>query len=234
MQIKNVLLDLDNTILDFDTAERAAITKTLRMLGIEPTDAIARRYSEINTMFWEKLERGEINRRQTLVGRFEALFEELGVAVEARLAEDTYENLLCIGHYFVPGAEKLLESLYGKYSLYICSNGSKKVQDSRIASSGIARYFDGIFISEEMGLNKPDKRYFEACFVQIPDFTKENSIMVGDSLTSDIKGARNSGLRSVWFNPAHKALTGDAAPDYEIDALEKLPVLLSEISAIGQ
>ena len=234
MQIKNVLLDLDNTILDFDTAERIAITKTLRTLGIEPTDAITKRYSELNMIFWEKLERGEINRRQTLVGRFAALFEELGADVEAELAEDTYENLLCIGHYFMPGAEKLLESLHGKYRLYICSNGSKKVQDSRIASSGIAKYFDGIFISEEMGLNKPDKRYFEACFAQIPDFTKDNSIMVGDSLTSDIKGARNAGLKSVWFNPAHKALSGDAAPDYEIDALEKLPVLLSEMSEIGE
>ena len=228
MRIKNVLLDLDNTILDFDTAERAAITKTLRTLGIEPTDAIAKRYSEINLMFWEKLERGEINRRQTLVGRFAALFEELGVTVEAGLAEDTYENFLCIGHYFVPGAEKLLESLY------VCSNGSKKVQDSRIASSGIARYFDGIFISEEMGLNKPDKRYFEACFAQIPDFKRESSIMVGDSLTSDIKGAHNAGLRSVWFNPAHKAMTGDAAPDYEIDALEKLPILLAELSEVSE
>ena len=189
MRIKNVLLDLDNTILDFDTAERAAITKTLRTLGIEPTDAIAKRYSEINLMFWEKLERGEI---------------------------------------------KLLESLYGKYSLYICSNGSKKVQDSRIASSGIAKCFDGIFISEELGLNKPDKRYFEACFAQIPDFKRESSIMVGDSLTSDIKGAHNAGLRSVWFNPAHKAMTGDAAPDYEIDALEKLPILLAELSEVSE
>ena len=124
MRIKNVLLDLDNTILDFDTAERAAITKTLRTLGIEPTDAIAKRYSEINLMFWEKLERGEINRRQTLVGRFAALFEELGVSVKAELAEDTYENFLCIGHYFVPGAEQLLETLHGKYHLYICSYGS--------------------------------------------------------------------------------------------------------------
>lgn len=234
MQIKNVLLDLDNTILDFDTAERAAITKTLRTLGIEPTDAIAKRYSEINLMFWEKLERGEINRRQTLVGRFAALFEELGVSVEAGLAEDTYENFLCIGHYFVPGAEQLLETLHGKYHLYICSNGSKKVQDSRIASSGIAKCFDGIFISEELGLNKPDKRYFEACFAQIPDFKRESSIMVGDSLTSDIKGAHNAGLRSVWFNPAHKAMTGDAAPDYEIDALEKLPILLAELSEVGE
>ena len=158
MQIKNVLLDLDNTILDFDTAERAAITKTLRALGIEPTDTIVKRYSEINMIFWEKLERGEINRRQTLVGRFAALFEELGLSVEAELAEDMYEDFLCIGHYFVPGAEALLETLHGKYHLYICSNGSKKVQDSRIASSGIAKYFDGIFVSEEMGLNKPDKR----------------------------------------------------------------------------
>ena len=185
-------------------------------------------------IFWEKLERGEINRRQTLVGRFAALFEELGVSVEAELAEDMYENLLCIGHYFVPGAEALLETLHGKYNLYICSNGSKKVQDSRIASSGIAKYFDGIFVSEEMGLNKPDKRYFEACFAQIPDFRRENSIMVGDSLTSDIKGARNAGLRSVWLNPSHKALTGDAAPDYEIDALEKLPILLAKLSELSE
>ena len=221
MQIKNVLLDLDNTILDFDTAERAAITKTLRALGIEPTDTIVKRYSEINMIFWEKLERGEINRRQTLVGRFAALFEELGVSVEAELAEDMYEDFLCIGHYFVPGAEALLETLHGKYHLYICSNGSKKVQDSRIASSGIAKYFDGIFVSEEMGLNKPDKRYFEACFAQIPDFRRENSIMVGDSLTSDI-------------NPSHKALTGDAAPDYEIDALEKLPILLAKLSELSE
>ena len=162
------------------------------------------------------------------------MFEELGVSVEAGLAEDMYENLLCIGHYFMPGAEELLETLHGKYHLYICSNGSKKVQDSRIASSGIAKYFDGIFVSEEMGLNKPDKRYFEACFAQIPDFKRESSIMVGDSLTSDIKGAHNAGLRSVWFNPAHKAMTGDAAPDYEIDALEKLPVLLAELSEVSE
>lgn len=154
--------------------------------------------------------------------------------MKAELAEDTYENFLCIGHYFVPGAEQLLETLHGKYHLYICSNGSKKVQDSRIASSGIAKCFDGIFISEELGLNKPDKRYFEACFAQILDFKRESSIMVGDSLTSDIKGAHNAGLRSVWFNPAHKAMTGDAAPDYEIDALEKLPVLLAELSEVSE
>ena len=167
-------------------------------------------------MFWEKLERGEINRRQTLVGRFAALFEELGVSVKAELAEDTYENLLCIGHYFVPGAEKLLESLYGKYSLYICSNGSKKVQDSRIASSGIAKCFDGIFISEELGLNKPDKRYFEACFAQIPDFKRESSIMVGDSLTSDIRGAKGAGIAACWFNPRQEAPIPGISMDYEV------------------
>ena len=232
MQIENVLIDLDNTILDFDTAERIAVSKALTELGIEPTEAVVRRYSEINLMFWERLERGEITRVQTLIGRFAALFDELGTAAAPELAESRYEKLLCIGHYFVPGAEALLEALHGKYRLYICSNGSKTVQDSRIASSGIGKYFDGIFISEEMGLNKPDKRYFEACFAQIPGFDAARTVMVGDSLTSDIAGAANAGIRSIWFNPAHKPLRGAAVPDHEIDALEKLPPLLSEISNV--
>ena len=229
MKIENVFLDLDNTILDFDTAERIAISETLRRLGIEPTEAVVKRYSEINMMFWEKLERGEINRRQTLVGRFAALFDELGVSVKAEEAEEMYEKLLCIGHYFVPGAEAMLEALYGRYRLYICSNGSKIVQDSRIESSGIAKYFEGIFISEELGFNKPDKRYFDACFNRIPDIDTAKTVMVGDSLTSDIRGAKNSGLCSVWFNPNHKPLVGAAEPDYEIDALEKLPELIENI-----
>lgn len=232
MQIENILIDLDNTILDFDTAERIAISETLRQLNIEPTEAITRRYSEINLMFWERLERGEITRAETLVGRFSALFRELGVQVEGGLAESTYEKFLCIGHYFVPGAETLLESLYGKYRLYICSNGNKIVQDSRIASAGIAKYFDGIYISEEIGFNKPDKRFFEVCFADIPGFAPEKTLMVGDSLTSDIAGARNAGIKSIWFNPAHKPLRGAAVPDHEIDALEKLPPLLCEISNI--
>ena len=118
----------------------------------------------------------------------------------------------------MPGAEQLLETLHGKYHLYICSNGSKKVQDSRIASSGIAKCFDGIFISEELGLNKPDKRYFEACFAQIPDFKRESSIMVGDSLTSDIKGAQlkiewGSQIRNYVFMPY--TLVKDTRTGYE-------------------
>lgn len=225
--IENLLLDLDNTILDFDMAEHIAISKTMRRFGIEPTEAVIRRYSEINKSFWLRLERGEIDRRQTLLGRFEVLFDELGVAIEPSLAMSTYESMLCIGHYFIPGAEELLQTLHGKYRLYICSNGSKIVQDSRIASSGIAKYFDGIFISEDMGYNKPDKRFFDACFERIPGFSADKSIMLGDSLSSDILGARNAGVRSIWFNPQHKALGADITPDYEIDALEKLPGLLS-------
>ena len=229
MQIKNVLLDLDNTILDFDTAERAAITKTLRALGIEPTDTIVKRYSEINMIFWEKLERGEINRRQTLVGRFAALFEELGLSVEAELAEDMYEDFLCIGHYFVPGAEALLETLHGKYHLYIVSNGTADVQDRRLRSADMEKYFDGIFISERVGHNKPSKAFFDACFSGIDGFDKDSAIIVGDTLSSDILGGINAGIKTCWFNP--KALPADPAipADYEIRSLSELPILLERI-----
>lgn len=224
-----VLLDLDDTILDFKKAEKIAVSKTFRGIGIEPTDAVVERYSEINVGQWEKLELGIITREEVLSSRFDMLFEELGVDYSGYEAQLTYEKLLEIGHYFMPGAEEMLNTLYEKYDLYIVSNGTASVQYSRLASAGISHMFKGIFISEHMGTQKPSKEFFEKCFAAIPGFDREKAIVVGDSLTSDIRGGINAGIMTCWYNPQNKAPRADIVPDYTITELSELSDLIEKI-----
>lgn len=224
--IDTVFLDLDNTIFDFSKAEKIALKKTLETLGVDTSEKTLARYSVLNTAQWKLLEKGEITRQEVKVRRYRLLFEELGTDASAEEAAALYESLLGIGHYFMEGAEELLNELKGKYRLYLATNGTASVQKGRIASASLERYFDGIFISEEIGYNKPDKAYFEACFAEIPDFVKEKAVIVGDSLTSDIQGGINAGIRTVWFNPKGEPGDGAIVADAEIRSLLELPELL--------
>ena len=139
--------------------------------------------------------------------------------------------MLAIGHYFMPGAPELLEELYRKYRLYIVSNGTAKVQEGRIGSSGIAKYMDGIFISQILGANKPDKQFFDTCFAEIPDFSLSETVIIGDSLSSDIKGGINAGITTVWFNPKGLSNDGGIKPDFTVKTLSEIPAVLRQISA---
>ena len=229
--IRNVLFDLDDTLFDFHKAEKIALTKTLVHFGIDPTEETLALYSTINAAHWKRLELGEISREEVKVGRYRELFKTIGVECDPVKATAYYESMLAIGHYFMPGAPELLEELYGKYRLYIVSNGTAKVQEGRIGSSGIAKYMDGIFISQILGANKPDKQFFDICFSEIPDFSLSETVIIGDSLSSDIKGGINAGIITVWFNPKGIENDNDIKPDYTIKELSEVPGLLSQISA---
>jgi 2-haloacid dehalogenase len=229
--IRNVLFDLDDTLFDFHKAEKIALTKTLVHFGIDPTEETLALYSTINAAHWKRLELGEISREEVKVGRYRELFETIGVECDPVKATAYYESMLAIGHYFMPGAPELLEELYRKYRLYIVSNGTAKVQEGRIGSSGIAKYMDGIFISQILGANKPDKQFFDICFAEIPDFSLSETVIIGDSLSSDIKGGINAGITTVWFNPKGIENDNDIKPDYTIKELSEVPGLLSQISA---
>lgn len=229
--IRNVLFDLDDTLFDFHKAEKIALTKTLVHFGIDPTEETLALYSTINAAHWKRLELGEISREEVKVGRYRELFETIGVECDPVKATAYYESMLAIGHYFMPGAPELLEELYRKYRLYIVSNGTAKVQEGRIGSSGIAKYMDGIFISQILGANKPDKQFFDICFAEIPDFLLSETVIIGDSLSSDIKGGINAGITTVWFNPKGIENDSDIKPDYTIKELSEVPGLLSQISA---
>lgn len=229
--IRNVLFDLDDTLFDFHKAEKIALTKTLVHFGIDPTEETLALYSTINAAHWKRLELGEISREEVKVGRYRELFETIGVECDPVKATAYYESMLAIGHYFMPGAPELLEELYRKYRLYIVSNGTAKVQEGRIGSSGIAKYMEGIFISQILGANKPDKQFFDICFAEIPDFSLSETVIIGDSLSSDIKGGINAGITTVWFNPKGIENDSDIKPDYTIKELSEVPGLLSQISA---
>ena len=166
--LKTIFLDLDDTLLDFHKAEAAALTKALTALDVPPTPAVIARYSAINAQQWRLLEEGKFTRDEILTRRFDILFRELGVERSSALARRTYEQFLGQGHIFIPGAEELLKALAPRYALYLVSNGTAAVQAGRIASAGIAPYFKEIFISEAMGLHKPQKAFFDACFASNP------------------------------------------------------------------
>ena len=227
--IKSVFLDLDDTVLDFRHAEREAISTALESLGIEPIEALLTRYSEINLECWKLLERGEITREEVKTRRFSILFSELSYNGSPEQTQKIYERALGTSHKFVDGAEEMLEILSKKYDLYIASNGMLNVQIPRIKGADIAKYFKDIFISEQIGKNKPSLEFFEACFSKIEGFQKDNCIIVGDSPSSDILGGKRAGILTCLYNPLGK-ICKSPSPDYEIKALSELPVLLEKIN----
>jgi len=227
--IEFLFLDLDDTILDFKKAEYIAIGKTIADFGVEPTEAVRRRYHLINKWHWEQLELGTMTRDQVLENRFKVLFAELGVTVDAQKVARTYEKNLGTGHWFLPGAEEAVDALSKKYRLFLASNGTASVQKGRMTSANLYRFFETVFVSQEIGYNKPAKAYFDACFARIPGFDPDKCLMVGDSLTSDILGGINAGIKTVWVNPGHAPCRPDIVPDYEIEGLKDLPALLETL-----
>lgn len=227
--IEFVLIDLDDTILDFHKAERIALENTLRCFGVEPTPETIALYLQINRAHWQLLERGEITRRQVNEGRFVVLFQQLGHEVDGAACAAYYLSQLALTHDYLPGAKEALEQLQKKYRLFVASNGNVSVQIPRMANSGLNKLVEQAFISEELGQNKPSKAYFDICFSRITGFDSEKAIMVGDSLTSDMQGGINAGLRTCWFNPSGKPNTTAIRPDYEISSLAQLETLLEAL-----
>jgi len=229
--LRFVLLDLDDTILDFRAAERTALSRALTAEGIPPREELLALYSRINEAQWKRLERGELTHAQVKRERYVLLFEALGLRRDpAPLARRYEEELTRCGH-LLPGARELLETLAGRWRLFALSNATAAVQCGRIARAGIGGFFEKIFLSQEAGVSKPDPGFFAWCFRQIPDFDRSRAVLVGDSLSSDIRGGRNAGLRTVWFSPGGGAVPADPdlQPDHVIRALKELPALLETL-----
>lgn len=228
--IETIFFDLDDTLLDFTKAEAVALRRALTESDVPAEQAVLDRYHIINQRQWELLEEGALTRAEVLTTRFDILFEQLGLSGrDSQQVCDRYEGYLAEGHWFLPGAPELLEDLAHRYRLCLASNGAAAVQRSRLKSAGILPYFQGVFISEELGADKPKEEFFRRCFESLSDFDKSTALMVGDSLTSDIRGGRRAGIRTCWFNPRRKPPRADIQPDYEITALEQLPALLERI-----
>lgn len=224
--IEFLFLDLDDTILDFRGGEKTAIRQTLQHFGLEPTEDVLAAYHRINDQHWKQLELGKMTRDQVLTGRFQVLFSEMGIQADCSACAKIYMEDLSRCHDFLPGAKEALERLQKKYRLYLASNGTASVQHRRIAGAGLAPYFEQIFISQELGHNKPSRSFFDACFAKIPGFDPTKAMIVGDSLTSDIQGGIHAGIRTCWVAPDHAQAPEGLQPDLRIENLSQLEALL--------
>ncbi|MBR4501172.1 MAG: YjjG family noncanonical pyrimidine nucleotidase [Clostridia bacterium] len=200
--IRFLLFDLDDTLFDFRRAERTSLSRVLANHGHPPADRDLEAYSRININWWQKLERGEVTRRQVIVGRFGEFLSSFAPELNAAEVADEYEYGLNDCGFLLPGALKNLARLRDEeYLMYAVTNGAGDIQRSRIRLSGIGPYIRDFFISEEIGYEKPSPLFFEAAFRRIPGFCKSEAALIGDSLTSDIRGALNAGVLPVWFSP---------------------------------
>ena len=224
--ITHILWDMDNTLLDFGKSERYAVRRALEEAGVPPMEETVALYSSINDACWKRLERGELTRQKLYTERFRLLFEALGIKKDCREIAAAYPVYLGQSAYIVPGSYELCRSLQGRYRQYIVTNGNASTSGHRLRLSGFDRLMDGCFISEEIGADKPSPVFFQRCFACMPGACREQTVIVGDSLTSDMQGGRNAGIRCVWYNPQGKPASDKGLFDTQIHDLHELPVWL--------
>lgn len=225
-QYRFLLFDADETLFDFHHAEREALRAALLQSGVEYREEYQKLYSELNLSLWKQLELGKITRQELLIARFSSFFEAAGIQGDAEIARVSFQaNLAAEGRLF-PGALELCKELVGQFELYLVTNGVAETQRTRLASSGLQPYFKGVFISEEVGAPKPQKEFFDAVKQGIDGFVKEQALVIGDSLTSDIKGGNLAGIDTCWYNPHGVVNDTKIEPTYTVATYAKLKELL--------
>lgn len=217
-----LLLDADGTLFDYDKSEAAALKKTFADAGQEFEAGYIGIYRSINGSLWRDFEMGRVTPDEIKICRFERLFRAIGKAGDPAAFSKTYLRHLAEAADLIEGAEAVLHALYSHVGLVLITNGLQAVQRSRLARSGIARYLHAIVISEEAGFSKPDSGIFDVAFQEMKHPPKNEVLLLGDSLTSDISGGIRYGIDTCWFNPHCRPLPEDMVMTYEISRLEQL------------
>ena len=217
-----LLFDADNTLFDFDQAERNAHLLLCRAHGLAFSEEGYQLYHKCNANLWRDFDRGLCTKEYLLVERFRRYLAITGERADPEALNRDHLRALGEGAMLLPGAEELCRVLSRDHRLYLLTNAVASVQKARFANSAIAPYFQGAFISEEVGVGKPDPAYFDYVFHAVPGLARDNALVIGDSLTSDIQGANNAGLPCCWFNPKGQPRPQGLRIDYEIRTLEEL------------
>jgi 2-haloacid dehalogenase len=225
MKYDLILFDADGTLFDFDKAEKTAFDKTLREFRItENLDYLHQEYEKINKAIWQDFQNKKISSTKLRTERFRLFAEKFNLKLNPIKISPVYLENLSKGVDLLDGAEKLVEYCFGKMEIALATNGLSDVQRPRFAASNLAKYFIHIFISEEIGHPKPDKKYFEYIFKELPQ--TKNAMIIGDNLTSDIKGGNDFGIDTCWFNQNKRINTSGIIPTYEISDLDELKKIL--------
>ena len=225
---KTLLFDVDDTLLDFQKAEKMALRMLFEEKGIPLTSEVEVQYKTINKSLWDAFEEGKMNRDEVVNTRFSILFKEYGEEVDGILFENNYRSYLEEGNQLIQGAFEFISQIQSEYDLYIVTNGISKTQDKRLRNAGLHTLFQDVFVSEDTGFQKPMKEYFDYVFEQIPNFAPEEGLIIGDSLSADIKGGYVAGIDTCWFNPEKKSNNSEIMPTYEVQNFEELYAILKQ------
>lgn len=218
---KYFLFDLDNTLFDFGKAEEKSLKLTFEEFQIPYNPESIEAYFDENHKIWQEFEQGLITQDILKSDRFKRFSKRINVPFDFDRAGDYYLNELSLCTELIDGAEELIKSLHGKYELVLITNGLKVVQRPKIRRSPIGHFFSYVFISEEMGVAKPDPLFFDLVFSELNINNKREVLIIGDSLSSDIAGGCNYGIDTCWFNPEKKNSNDICKPTYEIHALSE-------------
>ena len=227
MAYRFLLFDLDHTLLDFESAEETALTQMLEDMNFPDVQAFKDYYKPMNQGLWKDLEQKKISKKDLINSRFAIAFAHFGRDVDGEEMALRYQDYISQQGQTFPGAEDLLAKLVERgYQIYGATNGVTAIQQGRLKQSAITPYFKEIFISEQLGTQKPEVAFYEKIGNLIPGFAKEQALMIGDSLTADIAGGNASGIDTVWYNPDRKENTSLVVPTYTVSNYQEIADLL--------
>lgn len=225
MQYTTVLIDVDDTLLDFDKTAHQTFVTLFKKWGLPYNDGIYATYVAINNALWQRYEWGELTKQQVLQTRFTVLFSQMDIPADGLAFEKEFQPMLAMGHAEMAGATQLLQYLAPKYGIYAVTNGAGS-QATRLKSAGMDRYLRGVFASEQVGVGKPSRAFFDHCFGEIGEEHRQSAIIIGDSLTSDMRGGINAGITTCWFNPHGLPNPYEFTCDYEVRTLAEIQEIL--------
>lgn len=202
--IKVVFVDIDNTLLDFDEGARQSMMECFELFDLQYEDHMFLRFQAINNELWRRLEKGELTRDRLHKIRWPLIFDDLGIKADGERFEQCFFERLKASAVPVEGAAEMLKYLSGRYIVCVASNASHDQQFARMQKAGMEQYIDKFFVSCTIGFDKPSKEFFDRCFEQLPGVEPEQSVIIGDSLSADMKGGREYGIRTCWYNPDGK------------------------------
>lgn len=220
-----VFIDIDDTLLDFTKCANDAIKSACNKFGVPYTTTLVDTFHPINLDLWHRLEKKEVTKEKLFDTRFQIVFDKLGIKADGIAFETAFRENFHESSILVDGARDLLEYLRSKYKVYVASNASMHQQTNRMKRAELDGYIDGYFVSEEIGFPKPQKEFFDACFKALPDVKPQDVVMIGDSLSADIKGACEYGLKTIWYNHRNEPTAGVKC-DYIVSRLSEVKNIL--------
>ncbi|MBS6921071.1 MAG: YjjG family noncanonical pyrimidine nucleotidase [Anaerococcus vaginalis] len=222
--IKAVLIDIDDTIFDFEKCSKNSFLKTLEKFNLKFKEEDFSYFNKVNDILWTKQKLGEINIKEVFIKRDYLMVKYFNLDIEKGLFNDLFVKFLYDEIEMVDGIEDLLLYLSDKYKIFTASNGIFKMQENRLKKSNLDKYFDNVFVSDKIGFEKPDKKFFQK-IMDLTKFSNDDLIMIGDSIKSDIIGAKNSKIKSIYFNKEDKKIS-DKNFTYQVKNLSEIKKIL--------